>query len=624
MSGFMENSNYIYLDKIEKSSDIKKLSLEELKSLCEEIRSAIIGTVAENGGHLASNLGVVELTVAMHYVFNLPEDSIVFDVGHQCYTHKLLTGRRERISTIRRKDGLSGFPRRDESDYDAFGAGHSSTSISAAYGIAKAKALKGDPSHTLAVIGDGSFTGGLAFEGMNNAGRFKKNFIVVLNDNKMSISKNVGAFARYLTGIRINPWYLKAKWGLERFLNKVPLIGKPFVKLLTNIKNNFKKRAIKSNNLFENFGFFYYGPVDGHDLEELIKTFEAAKKVTKPVFIHAVTVKGKGYGFAEKNPKDYHGIGKFDVDSGEPLSHTTSYSDIFGKCLCHLADKNKSVCAITAAMTIGTGLTEFSHKYKDRFFDVGIAEEHAVTFGAGLASQGLIPVFAVYSTFLQRAYDQLIHDVSLQKLHFVIGIDRAGIVGEDGETHQGVFDVSMLNSIPNTTCYSPCYFEELASCVQQGVIKDKNLVAIRYPRGTEPYRPENFTDNNINYAVYGNKDASRLIVTYGRLFADACVAKRELAKAGIEVCILKLCRIKPIDPEAVKFACGFSKVHFFEEGMLTGGIGETFGYSMDATGFKGVYGITAIEDKFVPHASVKESMNSLRLNSLGIYDIMRR
>ncbi len=621
----MENKKaFQLLDKIEHPSDIKRLTIPELRALCGEIREFIISTVSENGGHLASNLGVVELTVAMHYVFDLPADSLVFDVGHQCYTHKILSGRKSRLTTIRRKDGLSGFPRRDESDCDAFGAGHSSTSISAAYGIAKAKAIKGDNSHTVAVIGDGSFTGGLAFEGMNNAGRFKKNFIVVLNDNKMSISKNVGAVARYLTNIRVNPWYLKAKWGLERVLNRVPLVGKPFVNFLTKIKNNFKKRTLKGNNLFENFGFFYYGPVDGHNLEELINTFKAAKKVTRPVLIHAVTVKGKGYGYAEKDPKNYHGIGKFDVDSGEPLSHSTSYSDIFGKSLCHLAEKNKNICAITAAMTMGTGLTEFSHKYKERFFDVGIAEEHAVTFGAGLASQGMIPVFAVYSTFLQRAYDQLIHDVSLQKLHLVLGVDRAGIVGEDGETHQGVFDVSMLNSIPNTTCYSPCYFEELAGCIQQGVVKDKNLVAIRYPRGSEPYKPEDFTETNINYSVYGNKNASRLIVTYGRLFAEACIAKRELSKIGIEVCILKLTRIKPIEEEAIRFASGFSKVHFFEEGMLTGGIGETFGYGIDKLGFKGTYGITAVEDKFVPHASVKESMHSLRLNSLGIYEIMRR
>lgn len=625
MSVIMEvKQNSRFLDKIEKSSDLKKLTVKELRSLCDEIRELIISTVAANGGHLASNLGVVELTVAMHYVFDLPSDSLVFDVGHQCYTHKILSGRKQRLSTIRRKGGLSGFPRRDESEYDSFGAGHSSTSISAAYGIAKAKSLKGDNSHTVAVIGDGSFTGGLAFEGMNNAGRFKKNFIVVLNDNKMSISKNVGAFARYLTGIRINPRYLKAKQGLEQVLKEIPLVGSPMINFLTKAKNSFKKRVLKSNNLFEDFGFFYYGPVDGHNLEELINTFKAAKKVTKPVLIHAVTIKGKGYGYAEKDPKNYHGIGKFDVDSGEPLSHSTSYSDIFGKCLCTLAQTNQSICAITAAMTMGTGLTEFSHKFKERFFDVGIAEEHAVTFSAGLASQGIVPVFAVYSTFLQRAYDQLIHDVSLQKLHLVLGIDRAGIVGEDGETHQGVFDASMLNSIPNTTCYSPCYFDELAGCIEQGILKDTNLVAIRYPRGSEPYRPSDFTQCNINYALYGDPSAKRLIVTYGRLFADACVAKRELEKAGINACILKLCRIKPIDEEALRLALSFSKVHFFEEGMLTGGIGESFGYGLDNLGFKGSYGITAVEDSFVAHASVKEAMQGLRLNSLGIYDIMRR
>lgn len=625
MSVIMDNKlNSRLLDKINFSSDLKHLTVKELEDLCDEIRELIITTVSANGGHLASNLGVVELTVAMHYVFDLPKDSLVFDVGHQCYTHKILSGRKDRLSTIRRKGGLSGFPRRDESPFDAFGAGHSSTSISAAYGIAKAKALKGDNSCTVAVIGDGSFTGGLAFEGMNNAGRFKKNFIVVLNDNKMSISKNVGAFARYLTGIRINPRYLKAKSQLEKVLNVIPLIGKSLINLLTKAKNNFKKRVLKSNNLFEDFGFFYYGPVDGHNLEELINAFEAAKKVTKPVLIHAVTVKGKGYGYAEKDPKNYHGIGKFDVDSGEVLSHNTSYSDIFGECLCTLAEESENICAITAAMTMGTGLTRFSHEYKERFFDVGIAEEHAVTFGAGLASKGMIPVFAVYSTFLQRAYDQLIHDVSLQRLHFVLGVDRAGIVGEDGETHQGVFDVSMLNSIPNTTCYSPCYFDELQLCLKQGVLKDESLVAIRYPRGNEPYRPEDFTECNADFSFYEGKNAKKLIVTYGRLFADACIAKRELSKIGVEVSVLKLCRIKPIAAQALKLASGFEKVHFFEEGMLTGGIGETFGYGIDKLGFKGDYGITAVDDSFVPHASVKEAMQSLRLNSLGIYDVMRR
>ena len=618
-----KEQEFAVLDKINTSADVKKLSIPELKILCREIRTLIINTVSENGGHLASNLGVVELTVAMHYVFDFPADSLVFDVGHQCYTHKILTGRKERLSTIRCKGGISGFPRRDESEFDSFGAGHSSTSISAAFGIAKAKTLKGDNSHTIAVIGDGSFTGGLAFEGMNNAGRFKKNFIVVLNDNKMSIGKNVGAFPRHLTGIRISPRYIRAKNKIEKVFTKVPLIGTPFVNLLTKIKNNFKRKLLRKN-IFEDLGFWYYGPIDGHDIEELIKVFMAAKKVTKPVLVHPVTIKGKGYEFAEKDPKNYHGVGKFDIDSGEPLSHSASYSDVFGKSLCGLAANDNKICAITAAMTMGTGLSEFSHKFKDRFFDVGIAEEHAVTFGAGLSTQGITPVFAVYSTFLQRAYDQLIHDVALQKLHLVLGVDRAGVVGEDGETHQGVFDVAMLNSIPNTICYSPCYFEELTASVEQAIYKDEALVAVRYPRGNEGFRPDDFEENNINYSIYGDKNADRLIVTYGRLFSEAAIAKRELEKIGVKVCILKLCRIKPIDNEAVKFAAGFEKVHFFEEGMLTGGIGESFGYLLDKEGFKGNYGINAVDNKFIPHAPVKDSMYTLRLNSLGIYDVMRK
>lgn len=619
----MENTNkFPMLEKIKSPEDLKPLSLDELTALCEEIRSKLILTVSENGGHLASNLGVVEATVAMHYVFNAPKDSIVWDVGHQCYTHKMLTGRYDKINTIRRTGGLSGFPRRYESPYDVFGAGHSSTSISAAYGIARAKQLKGDQSHTIAFIGDGSFTGGLAFEGLNNAGRYKKNFIVVLNDNKMSISKNVGAFSKHLTSIRISSWYVNAKSGLEKFLTKIPLIGWPFVKFLTAIKNWFKKKVYK-NNLFEDMGFVYYGPVDGHNLEELINVFETAKKVNRPVLIHAVTTKGKGYQFAEDDPKSFHGIGKFDVDTGEPLSHSDSFSDRFGKCMVELAGKHNNLCAITAAMTTGTGLSEFSEKFKDRFFDVGIAEEHAVTFGSGMSTMGMIPVFAVYSSFLQRAYDQLIHDAAVQKLHLVLGVDRAGVVGEDGETHQGVFDVSILNSIPDTTIYSPCYFDELTASLTQAVEKDTGLTAVRYPRGSEPQRPEDFTECNINYSIYGNRNASRLVVTYGRIFAEACKAKEELAKFGIKVCILKLNRIKPIDPEAVRFASGFSKVHFFEEGMRSGGVAEIFESELMKEPFKGTFGITAIEDIFIPHSKDTVALKALSLDADSIYTVMR-
>lgn len=619
----MDNNNFEMLSKIKSPEDLKKLKVEELPALCEEIRRKLILTVSENGGHLAPNLGVVELTVAMHYVFDCPRDSIVWDVGHQCYTHKMLTGRYDKIDTIRRTGGLSGFPRRYESPYDVFGAGHSSTSISAALGIAKAKQLSGDDSHTVAFIGDGSFTGGLAFEGMNNAGRLKRNFIVILNDNKMSISKNVGALSKHLTAIRTSPWYLNAKVDLERFLNKIPVVGKPFVVFLTKFKNWFKQKIYKTN-MFENFGFHYYGPVDGHNIESLISVLQAAKTVNRPVIIHAVTVKGKGYQFAEDDPKSFHGIGRFDIDTGEPLSHSDSYSDCFGDCICELAQQNSKICAITAAMTTGTGLSEFSKTFKERFFDVGIAEEHAVTFGCGLASQGMTPVFAVYSSFLQRAYDQLVHDAAAQNLHLVLGIDRAGIVGEDGETHQGVFDVSILNTIPSTTIYSPCYFDDLQACLIQAVSKDKGLTAVRYPRGSEPFRPDDFTHNGINFSVYGNPNASRLIVTYGRIFAQACKAKEMLSSVGKEVCILKLCRIKPIDPEAISFASCFRRVYFFEEGMRSGGVGESFESELVKERFEGSYSITAIEDMFIPHSKDTEALHALRLDAEGMFNTLRK
>ncbi|MBQ4569350.1 MAG: 1-deoxy-D-xylulose-5-phosphate synthase [Ruminococcus sp.] len=619
----MENNNFPLLSNIKSPADLKKLKVSELPALCEEIRRKLIITVSENGGHLAPNLGVVELTVAMHYVFNCPQDSFVFDVGHQSYTHKMLTGRFDRIDTIRKTGGLSGFPRRYESPCDAFGTGHSSTSVSAALGIAKAKQLKGDKSKTIAFIGDGSFTGGLAFEGINNAGRFKGNFIVILNDNKMSISKNVGAVSRHLNAMRISPWYVGAKGKLERGLNKIPFIGNPTVRALTRFKNWIKKKIYKTN-LFENFGFHYYGPVDGHNLEDLINVLHIAKNHDKPVLIHAVTTKGKGYQFAENDPKSFHGIGRFDIDTGEPLSHSDSFSNCFGKKLCKLASEDKSICAITAAMTVGTGLSDFSDQYKDRFFDVGIAEEHAVTFGCGLATQEMTPVFAVYSSFLQRAYDQLVHDAAAQNLHLVLAVDRAGIVGEDGETHQGVFDVSILNSIPNTTIYSPCYFDELDASLEIAINKEKGLTAVRYPRGNEPYRPEDFNYMSTDFTVYGNPNASRLIVTYGRLFAEACKAKQMLSNVGIECCVLKLCKIKPINPEAVRFASNFRRVHFFEEGMRNGSVAETFESELYKLGFNGSYGMTAIEDTFILHSKHTQALSALKLDAEGMYSIMRK
>ncbi len=609
------------LDKINSPNDLKKLKLEELDSLCAEIRGKLIETVSANGGHLSPNLGVVELSVMLHYVFDSPRDSIVWDVGHQSYTHKILTGRFSQIDTIRTKNGISGFPKRTESVHDAFGAGHSSTSISAAFGIAKAKELQNDDSYTVAVIGDGSFSGGLAYEGCNNAGRFKKNFIVILNDNKMSISKNVGAMARYLTSIRMQPGYLRAKSRLEKALSRLPLLGKPLRSILSRGKYRVKRMVYKDT-LFDYLGFAYYGPVDGHDIYKLYNALNTAKRMKSPVLLHIVTTKGKGYQFAEDDPGSFHGIGSFDIDSGEPIYSAVSFSDIFGRHLCELAKGNEKICAVTAAMTAGTGLSEFSAKFKKRFFDVGIAEEHAVVFSCGMATKGFVPVFAVYSTFLQRAYDQLIHDCALQRLHMVLAVDRAGIVGEDGETHQGLFDVAMLNSIPYSTVYSPCYYDGLRSALTQAINKDADLCAVRYPRGCEGERPEDYSRESLDYDIYGEGTGRILLVTYGRIFSNAVEARRILKKSNIDICILKLCKIKPISQKALEFALQFDKIYFFEEGILAGGTAETFEHLLSLSGFSGYFRITAVDNGFVPQASCRQALSELKLDAASMAEIV--
>ncbi len=611
----MNESSYEYLDKIELPSDLKKLSIDELEILCSEIRDKLIKTVSKNGGHLSPNLGTVELTVAMHYVYDTPNDKIVWDVGHQAYTHKLLTGRKDQFSTLRQKDGISGFPKRNESPYDAFNVGHSSTSISAAFGIAKAREIKGEKGRTIAVIGDGALTGGLAYEGLNNAGRAKKNFIIILNDNKMSISRNVGSIAKYLTHIRIRPGYIKVKKLVEKILLHTPIIGNPLRKLMLHSKSKLRV-SVYRNTIFEDLGFVYYGPVDGHDLRKLIHALNAAKNVKQGVLIHVMTIKGKGYQYAEEDPRSFHGIGKFDIETGEPIISKKGFSAHFGELICGFAEKDSRICAITAAMKIGTGLGSFSHKYKDRFFDVGIAEQHAVTFAAGLACERMVPIFAVYSSFIQRSYDQIVHDVAAQELHVILAIDRAGIVGEDGETHQGVFDVPMLNNIPNMVIYSPCYFDELGSSFYNAIYKHNCPVAVRYPRGSQPHRPKGYKPDHI-YTVYGSgSDAA--IVTYGRLFAYAAEALDLLKEKGINVTIIKLNRIRPISEEAVEKASKFKKIYFFEEGIETGGIGEQFYYMLKSFNFKGQYELTGIKDKFVPQSTVEQALSELNLDCMGI------
>lgn len=600
------------LSNIKQPSDVRKLSDGELELLCTEIRHKLIDTVASNGGHLASNLGTVELTVALHKVFNSPDDKIVWDVGHQAYAHKLLTGRFDGFSTLRREDGISGFVRPDESEHDSFYEGHAGVSVSQAAGIAAANAVKGNKNFAVAVIGDGSFGNGMVYEALNHAGSTKSSLIVVLNDNEMSISENVGAMARYLAKVRAKPEYYRFKAGTEKTLRKIPVVGKSLANHLFKLKATLKN-IIYSSSFFEDLGFRYIGPIDGHDINGLCKAMDSAKMVSAPVVIHINTLKGRGYDFAELSPEKFHGISKFDVVTGEPLSSGDSFSARFGKTLCDFASKDKRICAITAAMALGTGLDGFSKDFPERFFDVGIAEEHAVTFASGLSAGGMIPVFAVYSTFLQRCFDQLVHDCALQRRKTVIAVDRAGFVGEDGETHQGLFDVPIARSIPNTTVYSPATYAEMNKAFYNAFYKDENLVVVRYPRGCMPDNIEEETEIG-DYSVIGNHDAKTALVTYGRLYFNALKAQKMLADKGIDIKIIKLNKIKPLPADAVNAASDCKNVFFFEEGMRCGGVAEEFAARLLEKGYGGKYSITAVDCEFVSHASVARLMEKYSMS----------
>ncbi len=596
---------YKILSRIKGPADIKKLSFQQLQNLSQEIRYKLIETVSENGGHLASNLGVVELTVAMHKAFDSPEDQIVFDVGHQCYTHKLLTGRYSVFNTIRTKGGISGFCRPSESEHDTFYSGHSGTSVSAGIGLAKAKDLLGDKHYVISVIGDGSFTGGMVYEALNNGGRSNLKHIVILNDNKMSISENVGAFAKYLAVIRSMPEYYTFKANTEKFLNVFPK-GDKFAKKLHEIKTDIKNRVYRQSTFFEDLGYRYMGPIDGHNIEHLCDALEAAKAVDGPVLLHVITTKGKGYEYAEKSPSVFHGISKFDVYTGEAISSSRSFSDVFGETLCELAETDSSVCAITAAMGLGTGLKAFSEKYPKRYFDVGIAEEHAVTFAGGLARNNMKPVYAVYSTFLQRCYDQIVHDISLQKQKIILAIDRAGFVGEDGETHHGIFDVAFLGTIPDIKVYSPCCFRALKADLNNALYADEFSVAVRYPRGSQGSNVDKLKYDCIEYATYGDLECNTVIVTYGRITSNAIDAVDALTEKGISTCLLCLNMIKPLPEGVWDIVCDKNNVFFFEEGQRNGGIAERFGCCLMEKSFKGRYFVTAIENKFVEQANIDE------------------
>ena len=609
-------NSFKFLKNITSPEDLKKLNIDELEVLATEIRSFMVDSVSKTGGHLSSNLGVVELSIAMHKCFNSPKDKFVWDVGHQIYTHKILTGRLDKFNTLRTENGISGFCAPNESEHDIFYSGHSSTSISAALGIAEANKIQGKKDYTVAVIGDGALTGGMAYEALNNAGRSGTRLIVVLNDNEMSISENVGSMARYLAVVRAKPQYNKLKARTERVLNKIPLIGSPIANIISKVKTDIKNSMYEST-FFEDLGFNYMGPIDGHNLEHLCEAFNSAKLVNEPVLLHISTIKGKGYDFAEKSPSKYHGISKFDVNSGEYIESSTNFSNEFGKKLCELAEKNDKVCAVTAAMSLGTGLKDFSEKYKNRFYDVGIAEQHAVTFASGLAKGGMIPVFAVYSTFLQRAYDQLVHDGTLQNQKVIIGLDRAGFVGEDGVTHQGVLDVSFLNSIPNVTVYSPSTYDRLKFDLENSVNTSTNLTVIRYPRGGEYQLPENykFSNNDYDYFEGGNEI---LFVTYGRISMNVLNAVNELKKHGIIASTLVLHKIKPINNDVVSIAMNYKSVYFYEESVKSGSIGESFADLLLAIGFKNNYSHIAVKDEFVPHASVDSLMKKYGLDTESI------
>ncbi len=559
-----------FIDSINQPDDLKRLNPHELEQLAAEIRAELLHTVLQTGGHLASNLGVVELTLALHTVFASPADKIVWDVGHQCYVHKLLTGRRDRFATIRQYGGLSGFPAREESEHDAFGAGHASTSVSAALGMATARDLAGGKHHVVAVIGDGAMSGGLAFEGVNNAGHLATRFILVLNDNGMSISRNVGALAKHLSRLRTEPLYTQAKAGVEYLLVKLPL-GRRVLQFLKRFKQSFKGLVMPTM-LWEELGFTYLGPIDGHDISALREAFERAKLVQRPVLVHVYTTKGKGYDPAEEDAVSFHGV----APNGHKKSTAPSYSTVFGDTLVKVAERDPRLVAISAAMPDGTGLNRFARQFPRRFFDVGIAEEHAVTFAAGLATQGFRPVVALYSTFLQRAYDQVVHDVCLQNLPVIFAIDRAGLVGDDGRTHHGVFDISFLRHVPGLVLMSPKDENELQHMLWTAVQLGRP-VALRYPRGSGAGVP---LDDELIELPLGQAEVLRqgedlAIVAYGPLVQTALAAAATLAEAGVQATVVNARFAKPLDePLIARLARRLPLLVTLEENALQGGVGS--------------------------------------------------
>ncbi|WP_258359202.1 1-deoxy-D-xylulose-5-phosphate synthase [Moorella sulfitireducens (nom. illeg.)] len=610
------------LDKIREPADVKKLNNAELDKLAAEIRRELVRTVARTGGHLAPNLGVVELTLALHSVFDLPRDKIIWDVGHQCYVHKMLTGRRSQFSTLRQFGGLSGFPKRSESPYDAFDTGHSSTSISAALGLALARDLKGENYQVVAVIGDGALTGGMAFEAMNHAGHLKTNMIVVLNDNEMSISGSVGGMASYLSRLRTDPMYSRGKEELENLLNRLPRVGPRVLKIIDRIKDSFKYLVVPGM-LFEELGFTYLGPIEGHNIPRLKEVLQRARGTRGPVLVHVITTKGKGYHPAETNPGRYHGVGPFDPENGEPVTAggPPSFTSVFGAELVRQGEKNNRLVAITAAMPDGTGLIPFARRFPGRFFDVGIAEQHAMTMAAGLAAAGLKPVVAIYSTFLQRAIDQVIHDIALMELPVVLAIDRAGLVGEDGETHQGLFDLALLRSIPGVVIMAPKDEQELRHMLVTA-IQHPGPAALRYPRGAGVGVPLTGTAQPLPVGkgeiLRQGKDVA--IIALGPMVYTALTAAEELAARGIEAAVINPRFVKPLDADLILTWAGKTGcLVTVEEHLLAGGFGSAVLELLAAGGMKRVrVQCLGIRDQFVSHGKPAELREYLGLTPEGI------
>ena len=599
---------YKLLNLINRSEDVADLEMYQLPQLCEEVRHFLIENVSKTGGHLSANLGTVEAITAMHYNFPTPLNQYVFDVGHQCYTHKIYTGRRNRFNTLRKKDGLSGFPSPNESIHDSFVSGHGSTSISVAIGLATAKKLKGEPGKVIAVIGDGAFTGGMAYEGMNNIDKKLDNLIVILNDNKMSISKNVGSMSRYLANLRTSEDYLNAKRNVNSMLEKMPYVGKPISNTITHSKTAIRRSLFQNKStFFEDMGFLYHRVDDGNDIEQVCHAMRYAKNAEGPVFIHMITVKGKGFIPAEENPGAFHGVGTFNAESvSDPdVAPSDSFSTAFGRNLSDAANTNRKLCAITAAMKYGTGLQFFYKEHRRRFFDVGMAEEHAVTFASALAKGGMMPVVCLYSTFMQRALDQFIHDTCLLNLNVMFAIDRAGLVPGDGETHQGIHDIGIFSNYEQVPIVCPSNYDELKFWQNYLIDNVNGPKVIRYPRGWQDSYVKEYRCTGDKYDVIGD-NKEHIIICYGRQFVEAMKARDTLAQQGVDVSILKLNMVNPVLPEVVQLLMQYKNVYSFEEHVKNGSISAKIGLALFENGFKNRYYYKCVDNHTVNHASVPQ------------------